>query len=148
MTVALSVALALGLLVFGYPVIGVLYGRAFLPAYRSLVLLLPGVIAMACATVFESYFAAVDRRQYQSYSVALAFALALALGVWLIPIWGAAGAAVASTASYVLQMVVSITLGRSVAARFGREYLAFGASDVRELVGAARDVLGRRPGPR
>ena len=142
MTVLLSSALALGLLVLGRPLIGLLYGAPFLPAFRSLALLLPGVVAMGCATVFESYFAGVNRRQYQSYSVALSFALALGLGWWLIPLWGAAGAAIASTASYLLQMVVSIALGRRAAAPFGREYLAFGIGDLRELSRAARSVLG------
>ena len=146
MTVILSVGLALALLLLGRLLIGLLFGADFLPAYRSLALLLPGVLAVACASVFESYFAGVDRRQYQSYSVACSFAVGLSLGLWLIPRWGAPGAALASSVSYVLQMVISISLGRKAGARFGREYLAFSIDDLRELYRVGRNILGRETG--
>ncbi len=141
MTVLLSLALALLLLGAGRMAIGLLFGEEFLPSFIPLVILLPGVLAVACASVFESYFAGINRRQYQSYSAGCAFALGLALGLWLIPRYGAAGAAAASTASYTLQMIISISLGSRAGARFNREYLAFGIEDIRTLLRVARELM-------
>ncbi len=143
MTVLLCAALALLLLLGGRLVIGLLFGAQFAPAFTPLAILLPGVLAAACASVFESYFAGVDKRQYQSYSAGCAFALGVALGLWLIPRYGAAGAAAASTAGYTLQMIVSISLGGRAGAGFGREYLAFGLDDFRTLLAVARELAGR-----
>ena len=79
MTVLLSLALALLLLGAGRMAIGLLFGEEFLPSFIPLVILLPGVLAVACASVFESYFAGINRRQYQSYSAGCAFALGVTL---------------------------------------------------------------------
>jgi O-antigen/teichoic acid export membrane protein len=143
MTVMLCTLLALLLVLAGRLAIGLLFGEQFLPSFIPLVILLPGVLAMAAANVFESYFAGVNKRQFQSYSAGCAFGLGVAMGLWLIPRYGAAGAAAASTVSYTLQMIISISLGGRVGAKFNREYLAFGLDDIRTLVKVARDMTGR-----
>ncbi|MEA2064361.1 MAG: oligosaccharide flippase family protein [Gemmatimonadota bacterium] len=112
MTLLLTLVMALGLACLGHPLIRFLFGRDFLPAYFSVLALLPGVVALGQATIFESFFAGVDKRHYQSISALCAFVLSLVLGITLIPAYGALGAALASTGSYCLQMVLSVTLYR------------------------------------
>ena len=134
MTILLSVLVALVLFFFGKTAIRILFGASFLPASSSMLALLPGVVAVSAANVFESYFAGVDRRHYQSFSVAGSFALGLALCLLLIPRYGALGAALASTASYTLQMVVSVGLFRRIGKIDWRDFFLPRIVDIRDLI--------------
>jgi len=106
-----------------------------------LIVLLPGVVAVGLANVFESYFAGVDRRQYQSFSAAWAFALSLVLGVTLIPRYGALGAALASTGSYLLQMVLSISLYRRLGKLSFSDFFVPRLRDLKDLLATFRDLF-------
>jgi len=144
MTLLISLAVALTLFLAGRPAIHLLFGAAFLPAVDSLLILLPGVVAAGVAQVFESYFAGVDKRQYQSYSVGAAFAVGVLLCVLWVPRYGAFGAAAASTASYSVQFLISAGLYR----RLGRlDFMAFfipRRNDLRDIYKTARYLAGKR----
>ena len=144
MTLLLTLSLALAVGALGYPLVLVLFGRPFLPAVIPLIVLLPGVVAVGLANVFESYFAGVDRRQYQSFSVAWAFALSLGLGVTLIPRYGALGAALASTGSYLLQMVLSISLYRRLGKLSFSDFFVPRLKDLKDLLATFRDLLKQK----
>jgi O-antigen/teichoic acid export membrane protein len=90
--IAVSVASALVVL----PLLGDDFERALTP----LVLLLPGAVALGIMDVLTSDLAGRGRPQYLSYAAALGLAVTLAVNPILIPLWGASGAAVASTLSY------------------------------------------------
>ena len=122
MTLLLSSGIAMILLLLGRPVVWLLFGADFIPAVDSLLILLPGVVAAGIAQVFESYFAGVNKRSYQTYSVGMAFVVGVILCIIWIPKYGAFGAAAATTASYFLQLAISANLYRSL----GRlDFLAF-----------------------
>ncbi len=144
MTFLLSTALALALLLFGKMAIGILFGSSFLPAYTALAALLPGVLAVSVSNVFESYFAGVDRRHYQSIAVGCAFVLGLGLGLWLIPIYGALGAGLASTASYVLQMAISIALFSRLGKIAWKEFFIPRPSDLFDLYRLLKELFRSR----
>lgn len=141
MTLLLSAVIALGLFFLGKPAIGILFGSSFLPSSGSMLALLPGVVAVSVASVFESYFAGIDRRHYQSYSVACAFVLGLALDLLLIPGYGALGAAIASTASYTLQMIISIILFRKIREIAWGEFFLPTAKDAKDLLATLSSFL-------
>lgn len=140
MTVLLSSSLALLLLLGGRMVIGLLFGGQFLPAFTPLAILLPGVLAVAFASVFESYFAGVDKRQYQSCSAGCAFALGVPLGLWLIPRYGAAGAAAASSVAYILQLAISGMLFTRLVKLSPREFFVPRREDIKELIALAKGL--------
>ena len=144
MTLFLTLSMGLAIGALGYPLVRVLFGRAFLPAVIPLIVLLPGVVAMGLASVFESYFAGVDRRQYQSISSACAFALSLILGVTLIPRYGALGAALASTGRYLLQMVLSISLYRRLGKLSPSDFFIPRLEDLKDLLATFKDLLKMR----
>jgi len=146
MTFLLSAALALALLFLGKMLIGVLFGSSFLPAYAALAVLLPGVLAISVSNVFESFFAGIDRRHYQSIAVGCAFVLSLGLGLWLIPVYGALGAGIASTASYILQMAISIALFSRLGQIKWREFLVPRPADLSDLYRLLKELF--RPGDR
>ena len=91
---AVAVSVVSALLVL--PVLGDDFERAFTP----LVLLLPGAVALGIMDVLTSDLAGRGSPQYLSYAAALGLAVTLAVNPVLIPLWGASGAAVASTLSY------------------------------------------------
>ncbi|HLA41740.1 MAG TPA: polysaccharide biosynthesis C-terminal domain-containing protein [Candidatus Glassbacteria bacterium] len=141
MTLLLTLILAVAIAVAGRPAISLLFGRDFLPAYMSLLALLPGVVAVSLAGVFESYFAGVDKRQYQSVSVGIAFTAGLLLCLLLIPRYGALGAAVASSVSYALQMVISLSLYARLAGFSPREFFIPRREDLAALATLAKDLF-------
>jgi O-antigen/teichoic acid export membrane protein len=98
--------LAIGWAVLGPPLIVVAFGRAFLPAYLPLTLLLPGVLALslqrACgpAVVRGGHAWGLAAIQVASLSVNAS------LNALLIPSIGPAGAALASTISYSISAAI------------------------------------------
>lgn len=77
------------------------FGEDFSDAATPLLLLLPGVLLYAPVTVLVVYLSVRQSRPHLSLLVALtAMVVTLACAVPLISLWGAAGAALASTAGY------------------------------------------------
>jgi len=144
MTLFLTLGLALIIGAAGYPLILILFGRDFLPAVAPLLALLPGVVGMGLAHVFESYFAGVNRRHYQSISAVCAFTLSVVLGVALIPRYGALGASLASTASYLLQMAISMSLFRRLGKLSFGEFFIPRQKDIKDLLTTFRDLFKSR----
>jgi len=141
MTLLLSAGLAFPLALFGKLLVGILFGSSFLPSNGPLLALLPGVLALSVASVFESYFAGVNRRHYQSISAGVSFVMGLGLCLWLIPAYGAIGAAVASSASYSLQMAVSIALFRRLGKISWKEFFLPHPGDLKYLLETFRGLF-------
>jgi O-antigen/teichoic acid export membrane protein len=99
-------ALAIGWAVVGSPFIAFAFGRAFLPAYLPLALLLPGVVGLglqrACGPAVV--------RGGHAWGLAAIQAASLSVNAWLnamlIPKMGAAGAALASSISYSISAAI------------------------------------------
>lgn len=100
MALAATAAAAAVLALAGYPLVLLLFGRDFAGAYLPLLLLLPGVVALASANVLASDFAGRGRPEFGTYASALSLVVTVALDIALIPPFGAAGAATASSVSY------------------------------------------------
>lgn len=93
--------------VLAKPVIGLLYGAAFLPAAPAFIGLLPGIVAMSVNTILMNYFASMAMPPVVIYSPLLALVTNVGLNLWLIPAYGIWGAAVASSIAYGLMLVNS-----------------------------------------
>jgi O-antigen/teichoic acid export membrane protein len=100
MALAATASAAALLAVAGYPLVLLFFGRDFGGAYLPLLLLLPGVVALASANVLASDFAGRGRPEFGTYASALSLVVTVVLDLALIPPFGAAGAAVASSFSY------------------------------------------------
>ena len=110
LTLCLSALLAIA----AWPLVLALYGSEFLPSVAPLWLLLPGLVSLAVGRVLS---ADLNGRGLPG-SVARAngsmAVVNIALNLWWIPIWGAAGAAAATSVSYTAAVLL---LGR----RYRRE---------------------------
>jgi O-antigen/teichoic acid export membrane protein len=92
----LSAALA----VAAYPVVRLAYGREFLPALPALWVLLPGIILASLWRPLGGYLLKLGRPLALSAISGLALLVNLGICLLLIPPWGIAGAALATTAAY------------------------------------------------
>jgi len=84
------------------------YGRPFVPATIAVLWLLPGVLAMSVNTIIMNCFAAQGMPPVTVYSPALALTVNVLLNLWLIPHYGIRGAAISSSISYGLMLVMSV----------------------------------------
>jgi O-antigen/teichoic acid export membrane protein len=101
-TVFITSALCVGLAIFGRELIRILFGSVYLPSFMPLLILLPGVIATALGKVTASYLAGVGKPIFATYSSLATLIVNIMLNVLLIPKWGIAGAAFATSVAYML----------------------------------------------
>jgi O-antigen/teichoic acid export membrane protein len=105
-TGALVLILAALVAGIGRPAIAAIFGREFEGSYVPLLLLLPGVVALALPKVVNSYLITVGRTHVAMYASVVGVISTVALDLLLIPRWGASGAAVGSSVAYALFTVV------------------------------------------
>jgi O-antigen/teichoic acid export membrane protein len=105
-TLLITLIAALGLSAVGKPLIIFVYGEAYAPSVIALWLLLPGVVALSISKVLCSDLAGRGLLQYGAYSSAISLVATVVCDLFLIPRWGIAGAAVASSISYCIATLV------------------------------------------
>ena len=120
---------------------------AFIPSFVPLVLLLPGVVALAVANVVGSYLRGIDRPGTTSYINLIALVINVVLNVVLIPIYGIVGAAAASLVSYSLTALMMTAIAGPLTRNRIIDFWMPRASDARYVVGAASNLF-RRFAPR
>jgi O-antigen/teichoic acid export membrane protein len=124
-------------------VIPTLYGDVFSPAYRALLLLMPGVIAMAfCRPVTLVLVRAISPWRYAGIG-ALAFAANALLNVLLLPHIGIDGASIASSVAYLITAAIFCVWAARIGGVPLRQLAAFRRSDVETLRSATRGAASR-----
>jgi len=98
----IAAAMCALLFVFAQPILGLLYGKAFLPAVPAFDVLLIGVLALSIGSPVSTYFTLrAGRPQIAMWLGSLSAAVCLATSIALIQHYGMVGAAIGSTAGYV-----------------------------------------------
>jgi O-antigen/teichoic acid export membrane protein len=97
-TFAVTLAAMVCLAATAFPLIGMLYSPAFMPAGWVFMLLAPGVLIYGIGSVLAQYMLA-QGRLFLGTSIVIAVSNLL-LNLLAIPLWGVYGAALASTVSY------------------------------------------------
>lgn len=146
-TLSLTLLLCAGLALLAWPIIYVLFGTPFLPAVPLLWLLLPGVLSLSVGRLLS---ADLNGRGLPGSVARVNVAMALvniALNLWWIPIWGAAGSAAATSVSYTAAVIL---LSRRYVRESGagwRELLFLTRSELRDLLQliTRRSRTGREP---
>lgn len=111
-------------------VVPTVYGSAFAGSYRAIILLLPGVIAMAFARPLLTWLIRHDRPWRWSGLALGALALNCVINIWLIPRIGISGASLASSAAYIALAASYVHWGLSASSIGWREALVPRRSDV------------------
>jgi O-antigen/teichoic acid export membrane protein len=105
-TLAGTAVIVAGLLAVGWIFVPLVYGSVYRASIPPLLILLPGVVSMAIYKVLTRNFTSRNRQQVPILASAVALLLNLGLDWVLIPRWGVAGAAIASTVGYTASGVV------------------------------------------
>ena len=110
--VATGLVLAVVVAIAGKPLIIVLYGRAFLPAYAPLMVLVAQQVLWVVSRIFQSLFSGRGKPMLASYSLLLSNGVSVIGLLLLIPRWDIVGAAVAVTAGQACCVVLNMVQAR------------------------------------
>ena len=107
-TLLIIVLGALGLATVGAPMIKLVYSAVFLPSFKPMLVLLPGVVLLGAAKVLTNEIAGRGKPQYNSINAFVSLVLTVIFGLILIPRYGIVGAAAASTISYTVTFILAV----------------------------------------
>jgi O-antigen/teichoic acid export membrane protein len=107
-TIAFGLIIALAWIVLGAPMIRLVFGADFLPAYTALLVLLPGVVLMGVQRVCGAPALRTGRPAVIAAIYGLSLCCNVLLNVAWIPRWGLIGASAASTVSYSLSTLLFV----------------------------------------
>lgn len=105
-TIFLTLLAAVLLFVFGRIIINLFFGASFLPALKPMWILLPGIVALSIPKVLSNELMGRGKPLISAAAAAISLALNIPLNLFLIPLWGISGAALASTISYSAAAIV------------------------------------------
>jgi O-antigen/teichoic acid export membrane protein len=109
-TILVVGVLSLGLWIASYPIVYLLYGAEYLPAWQPFVILVPAVAVLSIGRVISSDLNGRGHPGPVLVINLIAGALNVGLNLWLLPLWGIAGAATASLVSYTLAVTVEVVV--------------------------------------
>lgn len=142
-TLLVSLAAAGGLAAASPVILPFIFGDEFTAATKPLILLLPGIVAASGGRVLGSYLFSQGRIIYNTYTTLLTLGVTIALDLALIPLWGVAGAAVASSIAYSASLAMALYFYRRVSGRGVWEALVFRPSDRQFYGGLIQRLLGK-----
>lgn len=131
---------ALILAAVGELIVGVIFGQSFLKAYIVIVWLLPGVVLGACSMVLANDMAARGRPELNLATSWISVSINVIGNIILIPRFGIAGAAAATSFAYVINMMMRLAMhSHFTGVRFYKN-LFIGAEDLAILKRALKMV--------
>lgn len=92
---AFALAAAMGALLLARPILTLTYGSAYQPATATLQILTLSLIPATQNSLFIVYLYARNDERFVNVLMAIGIVINLSLCAWLIPVWGAAGTALA-----------------------------------------------------
>lgn len=98
----LTAIMLLGILVLGRPVIYLLAGRAYMPAYSVTVLLIAGILPMSWFKIIGTLLLAQGKKGVYLGMLSVSVVVNIICNAFTIPLWGKMGAALASVISYLV----------------------------------------------
>jgi len=121
----------------GKYIIIILFGESFLPAYYSLLILLPGVIALSINELVKFDLYSHNLPEWVSMAEVSALVCNIILNFLLIPTYGIEGAAISTSISYFLAAIILLEKFRS---RIRAPYSEILVLKKTELVNIAREI--------
>ena len=105
-----------------------------------LLILLPGVIAISLGKVLCSYLGGIGKPVFATYASLAALIVNIGLNVLLIPKWGIAGAALATSISYSLDTVIIFIVFSKLAKIKPIDILVVKLEDIKSYLRIARNL--------
>ncbi len=108
MVLATTLLLALLLGTLAYPLVVIIFGKEYTGSITALLLLLPGIVSGSGSRVLANDIAARGRPELNMYFSAIVVVVNVAGNIILIPKFNLAGAAMATTAAYILNFLLRL----------------------------------------
>lgn len=124
-------------------VIPLAFGAAFIPAVIPLWILLPGVFMYGVSGVLNSDLTGRGQPIIGTYASGTALITTIGLDLLLIPKWGIAGAALASSVAYTLYAVIVLAVFLKISGRSFRDTLVIRLTDFKVYHGLLLKVISR-----
>jgi O-antigen/teichoic acid export membrane protein len=132
--IALTLLGSILLGVLSSPLIGMLFGDEYLGAVKPLLLLLPGILAGSGTRILANDIASRGRPELNMYTAWVVVIVNIAGNVILIPSYGLAGAAIATSVAYILNLVLKLLIYRHFTGNKWSDSLFIKYGDVRLLL--------------
>ena len=123
-----------GILLTGKWLILILYGREFLPAVRPMMILVPGAVLHLLSRIFIPLLGSRGRPEFVVIVLMIAVVINAALCWLVIPTWGIAGAACASTAANIVILVLLTLIVRKKYGIRVANCIGLNRSDIESIV--------------
>ncbi len=101
-----NVLLALFFIIFGYPLILLLYSRSYSPSYLPVLILAPAIVVNGFGKMLASELSADKIVKFQMLAGLISVIVNVLLNILLIPILSISGAALASLISYSINTII------------------------------------------
>lgn len=128
------IVLAIFLGLFGDLLIHLLFGKEYLPAYEPLLYLLPGIVLLSYCSLLRLDMLGKNRPGAVSIASGSALLVNIILNLVLIPEFGIAGAAMASTLSYLLATIMLFYQYQKLTGLSFLETILIRPSDIRLVI--------------
>jgi O-antigen/teichoic acid export membrane protein len=142
-TLLVSLAAAAAVGVLSPVLVKPIFGAEFGPSVTAVYWLLPGTVALAGTKILASYIFSQGKPLINSYITIAILAVTVLFDLALIPPFGVAGAAAASSIAYSTSLVLSLAVYSRMSGRGVWEAVLVRGSDLRMYLDAARSLRVR-----
>ena len=95
---------------FGGWLIYLLFGKEFTDSITPFIWLIPGVVLLSFARILSNFFSGIGKPEINTYVASFTTILNIGLNIYLVPKFGVIGAAIATSITYTLNMVIKTTI--------------------------------------
>lgn len=138
MVLMVTLIASMTLAIMAYPLVKWMFGEQYVDSVVALFILLPGIIMLSAAKIWANDFAARGRPGINMYVALVTVFVNIIGNVLLIPKFGLAGAAAATTLAYLVCSVVTLIVYVRLTSNSWVETLVFSAVDMRAIIQLVR----------
>ena len=135
---------ALVLACLATPLVHIFFGEAYLQVIPALLILLPGITAIAGARILTNDIASRGKPEFNMYCSLIIVTVNIAGNFLLIPRFGLEGAALATTIAYTLYLILSLVVYKQLSGNHYLDSLIFRTNDLRMLTTTVKKMLARK----
>lgn len=123
------------------PAINIMYGQEFQKAVLPFIILLPGIIFLGIDTILMQDLAGRGLPRIVYISPFIALVLNVSLNIVIIPMWGINGAAISSTISYFLMLVLMLRYCTKLTESSISNYILIKTDDIKQIIKVIADNI-------
>ena len=133
--------MGVGLLLFGYWLINLMYGEEFVKAYTPMLILIPGMLFYSVSRRVLQKFLAANGFPLKTSTVQMVGAVSgVCMYMLLIPSFGIVGAAVGSTIAYLISMMTAYIIAKRLV-KHEWNFFTFSINDAKWAYGKIRSTI-------